>query len=66
MAIGACQRPPDGGELPNGVFRFGSEWHGTYSTILSDGRVGKGALELQVVGVNGATVTLLGYFYHGE
>eukprot|EP00049_Salpingoeca_infusionum_P027963 m.35257 g.35257 ORF g.35257 m.35257 type:complete len:2485 (+) comp9868_c0_seq1:133-7587(+) len=56
-------------ESANGAFRYGSEWVGTYVTTISDGGVPRnatGGLELQVVSVTGATVTLLGAFQHGE
>ena len=54
----------------NGAFRLGSEWIGAYNTTVrdSDGstRQGGGRMELQVVGVSGAKVTVLASLQHGE
>lgn len=54
----------------NGAFRLGSEWIGHYSTFIEDNenstRRTAGGLTLQVVQVDGATVTIIAGFQHGE
>lgn len=67
-----CRPPVTDGDAASGAFRYGSEWVGSYTTKLKDmqgndlNRQGAGAVKLQVVDVQGAKVTFLGTFEHGE